>query len=218
MKSLKTVMTITKIFRILAIIATVFVFLGAGACFLSALIINLVKNEPDFIDGIRNIIEEVIKTYKLSNTATPSEVIKIMLAATVFYGVSLIGNGVCLLLSAMLLNTAVKQGTPFCKPVVKTARTYGIAFIVVTVAVSIIAAIIGKVIANPYALNASANYTFIAAGIALIITSFFIDYGADLRAAADSVPPASADYRQPQNNETDNDKENATLGGNDLFD
>lgn len=218
MKSLKTVMTITKIFRILAIIATVFVFLGAGACFLSALIINLVKNEPDFIDGIRNIIEEVIKTYKLSNTATPSEVIKIMLAATVFYGVSLIGNGVCLLLSAMLLNVAVKQGTPFCKPVVKTARTYGIAFIAVTVAVSIIAAIIGKVIANPYALNASANYTFIAAGIALIITSFFIDYGADLRAAADSVPPASADYRQPQNNETDNDKENATLGGNDLFD
>lgn len=211
-------MTITKIFKILAIIATVLVFLGSGTCFLSAFIVNLVKNEPQFIDGIQNIIEEVIKTYKLSDVASPSEVIKVMLAATVFYGVALIGNGVCLLLSAMLLNTALKQGTPFCKPVVKTARTYGIAFIAVTVVVNIIASIIGKVIANPYALNASANYTFIAAGIALIITSFFIDYGADLRAAADSVPPASADYKQPQNNETDNNEESSHVGGNDLFD
>lgn len=217
MKSLKTVITITKVFKALTIIATVLIFLGAGACFLGALIINIVKSEPDFIEAIQNIIEELIKTYDLSDIASANELIRVMLAMMVFSGVILIGNGVCMLLSAMLLNTAVKQGTPFCKPVVKTARTYGIAFIAITIVASITASIIGKVIANPYVLNLSANYTFLAAGIALIITSFFIDYGADLRAVADSVsaepaPTEPATLNQPENGDINGDKEN------DLFD
>lgn len=218
MKSLKTVMTITKVFKILAIIATVCTFLGAGGCFLGALLIGVLKGNPEFISEMQNLLAELGYEFVSTDAA-----ISAALATTVYTGVTLIGSGVCLILSVLLLATVEKQRTPFSKPVVKTARVYGIVFIAVTIVANIIGSVAGAIITSPNAFASSGNYGFLTAGIALIIASFFIDYGADLRAVADSVPVADetpADgaqnaYRADANNGGTN---NGASSGEDLFD
>ncbi len=192
MKSLKTVMNITKVFKILAIIATVGTFLCAVGCFLGALIIGVLKGQPEFVSEMQNMLAELGYEFVSTDVA-----ISTALTTTVYSGITLIGSGVCLILSVLLLSTVEKQRTPFSKPVVKTARTYGIIFIAVTIITNIIGSIASAIITAPNAYMPNGNYGFLTAGIALIITSFFIDYGADLRTVADSVPVAD---EQPADN------------------
>ena len=213
MKSLKTVMNITKVFKILAIIATVGTFLGAVGCFLSALIIGVLKGEPEFVSEMQNMLAELGYEFISADIA-----INTALTTTVYSGITLIGSGVCLILSVLLLSTVEKQGTPFSKPVVKTARIYGIIFIAVTIITNIIGSIASAIITAPNAFTPNGNYGFLTAGIALIITSFFIDYGADLRTIADSVPVAD---EQPADNAQNscNDGANGNASDSeDLFD
>ena len=218
MKSLKTVMNITKVFKILAIIATVCTFLGAGGCFLGALLIGVLKGDPEFISEVQNLLAELGYEFVSTDAAMSAA-----LATTVYTGVTLIGSGVCLILSVLLLATVEKQRTPFSKPVVKTARVYGIVFIAVTIVANIVGTIAGAIITSPNTFTSSGNYGFLTAGIALIITSFFIDYGADLRAVADSAPIANeqpADNAQNACNDgaADSGANKNTSGGEDLFD
>lgn len=217
MKSLKTVMTITKVFKILAIIATVCTFLGAGGCFLGALIIGVLKGDPEFISEMQNMLAEL--GYEFDSTEVA---INTALTTTVYSGITLIGSGVCLILSVLLLSTVEKQRTPFSKPVVKTARTYGIIFIAVTITTNIIGSIASSIIAAPNAFASSGNFGFLTAGIALIITSFFIDYGADLHAIAESVPVADEPADGAQNAYSDDaagsGTNNGASSGEDLFD
>ena len=220
-KSLKSVMNITKVFYVLAIIAAVCSFLSAAGCLLGALIVGVLKNNPDFTEILKELLTKLSADYDIPQVATVDGLIKCAIATLLHAFIIGGGSGACFVLSALLLNTVKKQGTPFSKPVVKTARTYGIAFIAISVATSIVAAIVSSAVAHPYDLTISGNYEFLIAGVALILTSFFIDYGADLREAANSVSPApeSAKQTETQTNCTlDNVNDDNLPSGGDLFD
>lgn len=220
MKTLNPVMNIIKILKIFAIIATVFSFVSAVTFFGFAILLSILKNIPEVMNELKNILLEVGFEYAILDS-----VIMDSIATIVCNGINLIASGACLILSTLLLNDVQKQGYPFSYTISKKSKTYGIIFIIVNLFANFVGSIVGNIIVGPNSFDGCANYLFLSIGITLIIASFFINYGAELHDTVASTTPT--DKQEDVNTgiiddnnamEKSDAENNNSKSGEDLFD
>ena len=163
MKSLQRVQTATKIFRVLAKIGFVCSIVGAACCVIGAIFCGI----GYFSETLRDIIVQNAESYDAK------EAVSACICAAVSCGFGIAVS----YLNLRFFSAVQAEGTPFTKPLVASLRKLGVQIIVLSVAQSIVLAVITAL------MKTHSEYSggeAIAWGIACLLVSLLTDYGADL--------------------------------------
>ena len=164
MKSLQRVQTVAKIFRVIAKIGYVCSIIGVTCCVIGAIFCG--------ISGANETIREWI--VKNGETFRPKEGVSACVCAAISCG---FGIAICRY-NVQYYSAVLAEGTPFTKPLVSKLRRLGVLTIVLSVAEAIVIAVFTA------CMKTEADYTHasgVATGIAYLLVSLLMDYGADIR-------------------------------------
>lgn len=172
MKSLKVIQVLFRIARILALIAFILCIIGASGCFIATIVLAIIKDMP-IVQG--QTFAEFLASKGIEFGAVITYVI---------FGMLTCGFNIFLAkYSELFFLRELKAGTPFTKDMVKDMRKYGLVYIIVSVAATVVLAITYGVIAIFVKSLSKYDYSYhvgsIIYGLFFIILSLFCDYGAE---------------------------------------
>ena len=169
MKSLQTIQTTIKVFMVISLVAMILSFAGAASMLGGVGV--LLADEKDLIDSETAM-------FLINDVAGREERVEAL--AVLWCGAVLtITDGIMLSAVFSYLRKELKDGTPFTERGARQVRHLGVKVIVL----SFVASVVCGVICGCYGVAAPdniMNLTSVTFGIALIIVSLILKYGAEL--------------------------------------
>ncbi len=166
-ETLKTVLLITKVFKILALIATVLCFVSAAICIAAG---SLVMTLPNYLDA--NMLDMIMDTADLAY-ADFGDISLIVLAAAVVSA----GQGITFLFATKYAKHILSAGTPFTHEGARKLSILGIIALCVPLGTTLIASIMTIGVSIPTDFSSVVEYGI---AVGMILISRFVEYGADL--------------------------------------
>ena len=172
MKSLKVIQVLFKIARIIALIAFILCIIGAAGCAIAIIVLSIMKDMV-IVDGL------TFAEYLASKGVEFGAVI-----TYVIFGMVTCGFNIFLAkYSELFFLRELKQGTPFTKDMVKDMRKYGLVYIIVSLAATVVLVVAYGITAIFIKSLGKYDYSYhvgsIIYGLFFIILSLFCDYGAE---------------------------------------
>ena len=184
-KSLNTIITLTKIAKVLSMIVFVLLIIATVAVAISMAVLPKLNDflfESDgwntFIEGLNaSQREEFISVF---GDLTPDKIAPMMQSLLICAVIVLIGSAVVAFLAYRYF--IIEAGTPFTFAGANELRTLGIVSLAIALAQAIAAAII---LNTDFSIGSN-----LAPGIAFLVVSVIFRHGAELREMAESTSPA----------------------------
>ena len=191
MKSLNRVQKAAKIIRILLKIGYIASIAGATCCVIGAILCGVLSGNEAFREALASA----------EKTLTVKEAAGACVCAAIDCGFSI---ALCAL-SLKFYDHELAAGTPFEKSLAKEMRSLGLYHIILPVC----AAIVTGIVASFLKLSADFSETAgVSAGIAYLLLSLLLDYGADVKSGAEK----NGENENPVSGNRDS---GATSGGSD---
>lgn len=186
-KSLNTIITLTKIAKVLSMIVFVLLIISTVACAISLAVIPKLN---DFLfkgDNWNTFIETLSAAQReefisVFGDLTPDKVAPMMQSLLICAVIVLIGSAVVAFLAYRYFKRVIEAGTPFTFAGANELRTLGIVSLAIALAQAIAAAIILK---TDFSIGSN-----LAPGIAFLVVSVIFRHGAELREKVENASPA----------------------------
>lgn len=170
MKSLKIILTIAKIFSILALIGFIFSIVGACFSLIGVSILSAIREDSELWQKITELSGATLSDLNAARCASLN---------SVFYCAE---NAILCGFSKALFKHILSVGTPFDKGVSKRMLRDGI----LNIAIPIATIIITSIISAAFGVNDSeAEYVQLSTGFAYLFFSLVCSYGAEVKEVAD---------------------------------
>ena len=187
MKSLQRVQKAANVLRILAKIGYIFAIVGTVCSILGAIFCGIFGSNARVQEWLAQEGEAFV----------PREYVCHCVCAAIgcAFGVALA------LFNLRFYEAELAAGTPFSKPLVKELRKLGLLHILLTLAVSVIVAIVSSAMHTDVNFDSAGGIT---AGIAYLLLSLPMDYGADLAAVIPSGETLGQKAENAENHSAEN--------------
>ncbi len=188
MKTLKTIQTLSKIGKILSIIARVCCMIGGIACAVTAGLLGIYGEKAISIakDNANQIDDEQARQI-VENLTNPMMITIIAIAAAFCFAGAVVAR-----FATNYFKNEIEDGTPFTMRGAKELMRLGIIYIAVNLGVSIVAGSVFAIVSKSWEL--ADKYEFngmsIGLGIVFIIVSLICRYGAELTEGKSEAAPA----------------------------
>ncbi len=189
MKSLQRVQKAAKILRIIAKIGYILAIVGTACCALSAILCGVFGNNEQFQKALAKEGETFVTHEYVCRCVCGAIACAAGIAVSFF--------------TLRFYDAELAAGTPFTKPLVKEIRKLGRLHIILTFAAAIVIAVIATAMHTEIN-NITASGSSITAGIAYLLLSLPMDYGADLAARVQSGENSEQTAKNEENQNEEN--------------